>query len=169
MKDVYKNAKYAGIACGIKNVGIGNGMPDIGQGSAITVDQTPSTRIHIRTGFTEMGQGLFTLCIQFAVEATGLPPEVFRSLDRHDSLLDCGQTTASRGTVLAGNSIAEAGKKLKAELDRGKTLADLVGQMFHGEWICTYTSKLGYDIDKPGGPKTHLTLWLRHAGGDPRR
>jgi xanthine dehydrogenase molybdenum-binding subunit len=72
-------------------------------------------------------------------------------------MLDCGQTTASRGTVLAGNSIAEAGKQLKAALDSGKTLADLVGQTFIGEWKCTYTSKLGYDVDKPGGPKTHLT------------
>lgn len=59
--------------------------------------------------------------------------------------------------MLAGNSIAEAGKKLKAELDAGKTLADLAGQVFPGEWICNYTSKLGKDLDKPGGPKTHLT------------
>jgi xanthine dehydrogenase molybdenum-binding subunit len=59
--------------------------------------------------------------------------------------------------VLAGNSIALAGKALKAELDRGKSLAELVGQDFYGEWKCTYTSKLGKDIDKPGGPKTHLT------------
>ena len=155
VKDAYKSAKYAGIACGIKNVGIGNGMPDIGR-SALTVEDEHT--IHIRTGFTEMGQGLFTLCIQFAVEATGLPPEVFSKVSADTKLmLDCGQTTASRATVLAGNSIAEAGKALKAELDRGKTLADLVGQTFHGEWICNYTSKLGYDLDKPGGPKTHLT------------
>jgi CO/xanthine dehydrogenase Mo-binding subunit/aerobic-type carbon monoxide dehydrogenase small subunit (CoxS/CutS family) len=185
VKDAYKSAKYAGIACGIKNVGIGNGMPDIGR-SALTViketgewglgagDQTGSSpqapgprpqspapspyRIHIRTGFTEMGQGLFTICIQFAVEATGLAPAVFSKVSADTKLmLDCGQTTASRATVLAGNSIAEAGKALKAELDRGKTLADLVGQTFHGEWICNYTSKLGKDLDKPGGPKTHLT------------
>jgi CO/xanthine dehydrogenase Mo-binding subunit/aerobic-type carbon monoxide dehydrogenase small subunit (CoxS/CutS family) len=154
-KDAYKSAKFAGIACGIKNVGIGNGMPDIGK-SALTVED--ANTIHIRTGFTEMGQGLFTLCIQFAVEATGLPAEVFRKVSTDTKfMLDCGQTTASRGTVLAGNSIAEAGKQLKAELDRGKTLADLAGQTFIGEWKCTYTSKLGYDIDKPGGPKTHLT------------
>jgi xanthine dehydrogenase molybdenum-binding subunit len=59
--------------------------------------------------------------------------------------------------VLAGNSIAEAGKQLKAELASGKTLADLAGRTFIGEWSCTYTSKLGYDLDKPGGPKTHLS------------
>ena len=154
VKDVYKSAKYAGIACGIKNVGIGNGMPDVGR-AAITVED--ANTLHIRTGFTEMGQGLFTICIQFAVEATGLPPELFRCSTDTSLALDCGQTTASRGTVLAGNSIAEAGKKLKAELDAGKSLADLAGQVFHGEWICNYTSKLGKDLDKPGGPKTHLT------------
>jgi CO/xanthine dehydrogenase Mo-binding subunit/aerobic-type carbon monoxide dehydrogenase small subunit (CoxS/CutS family) len=155
VKAQYKAAKFAGIACGIKNVGIGNGMPDIGR-AGLTVEDDHT--VHIRTGFTEMGQGLFTICIQFAVEATGLPPEVFSKVSADTKLmLDCGQTTASRATVLAGNSIAEAGKALKAALDAGKTLADLVGETFIGEWKCTYTSKLGYDLDKPGGPKTHLT------------
>jgi xanthine dehydrogenase molybdenum-binding subunit len=155
VKDVYKSAKYAGIACGIKNVGIGNGMPDVGR-AALTVENDGT--VHIRTGFTEMGQGLFTICIQFAVEATGLPPAVFSEVSADTKLkLDCGPTTASRATGLAGNALAAAGKALKAELDRGKTLADLVGQTFHGEWICSYTSKLGKDLDKPGGPKTHLT------------
>ena len=155
VKHIYKNAKYAGIACGMKNVGIGNGMPDIGR-AALTVEDDRT--VHIRTGFTEMGQGLFTICIQFAVEATGLPPAVFRKVSADTKLmLDCGQTTASRATVLAGNAIAEAGKTLNTELDRGKTLADLVGQTFRGEWICNYTSKLGKGLDQPGGPKTHLT------------
>ncbi len=169
VKDRYKAAKYAGIACGIKNVGIGNGMPDIGRaaltvefpnGESASADGNPAEEnptVHIRTGFTEMGQGLFTLCIQFAVEATGLPPDVFRVSTDTSQPLDCGQTTASRATVLAGNAIAEAGKALKTHLDAGKTLTDLCGQTFHGEWICDYTSKLGKDIDKPGGPKTHLT------------
>jgi len=154
VRDQYKSAKFAGIACGIKNVGIGNGMPDIGR-AALSIEDDGS--VHIRTGFTEMGQGLFTICIQFAVEATGLRPELFKCSTDTTLKLNCGQTTASRATVLAGNSIAEAGKGLKAALESGKTLTDLAGQVFHGEWICEYTSKLGYDMDKPGGPKTHLT------------
>ena len=155
VKDAFKSAKYAGIACGIKNCGIGNGMPDIGK-SAFYI--AGPDEIHIHTGFTEMGQGLFTLCIQFAVEATNLPATVFKKVSTDTKfLLDCGQTTASRATVLAGNSIAEAGKQLKAALADGKTLKDLVGQTFIGEWSCTYTSKLGYDLDKPGGPKTHIS------------
>ena len=154
VKEQYKSAKYAGIACGIKNVGIGNGMPDIGR-AALSVEE--NGRVHIRTGFTEMGQGLFTICIQFAVEATGLPPELFDVSTDTSLKLNCGQTTASRATVLAGNAIAEAGKALKARLDDGTTLDDLAGETFHGEWICDYTSKLGKDLDKSGGPKTHLT------------
>jgi xanthine dehydrogenase molybdenum-binding subunit len=155
VKDAFKSEKFAGIACGIKNCGIGNGMPDIGKSALHVVE---AETIHIHTGFTEMGQGLFTLCIQFAVEATGLPVSVFKKVSTDTKfMLDCGQTTASRATVLAGNSIEEAGKLLKAEFDKGKTLADLVGQTFIGEWKCTYTSKLGYDLDKPGGPKTHLS------------
>jgi xanthine dehydrogenase molybdenum-binding subunit len=150
----YKAAKFAGIACGIKNVGIGNGMPDIGR-AALTVEDAQT--VHIRTGFTEMGQGLFTLCIQFAVEATGLSPDCFRVSTDTSLHLNCGQTTASRATVLAGNAIAAAGKMLRIAIDEGNTLADLAGQVFHGEWICDYTSKLGYDLDKPGGPKTHIT------------
>ncbi|MGI9429028.1 MAG: molybdopterin cofactor-binding domain-containing protein, partial [Bythopirellula sp.] len=154
VKDQFKSAKYAGIACGIKNVGVGNGMADIGR-AALSVE--PDRRVHIRTGFTEMGQGLFTLCIQFAVEATGLPPDVFKVSTDTTLQLNCGQTTASRATVLAGNAIAEAGKGLKAALAEGRSLEDLAGETFSGEWICDYTSKLGKDLDKPGGPKTHLT------------
>ncbi len=154
VKEQFKSAKYAGIACGIKNVGIGNGMPDIGR-AALTIENDQC--IHIRTGFTEMGQGLFTICIQFAVEATGLPPELFKVSTDTTLQLDCGQTTASRATVLAGNAIADAGKNLQAAFDEGQTLKDLAGEVFYGEWICDYTSKLGKDMDKPGGPKTHLT------------
>lgn len=154
VKGQYKNAKYAGIACGIKNVGIGNGMADIGR-AALTVEDDRT--VHIRTGFTEMGQGLFTVCIQFAVEATGLSADAFTVSTDTSQRLDCGQTTASRATVLAGHAVTAAGRALRAELDAGRTLADLIGRVFHGEWICDDTSPLGTDMNKPGGPKTHIT------------
>ncbi|MCH7703283.1 MAG: molybdopterin-dependent oxidoreductase, partial [Planctomycetes bacterium] len=53
VKDAYRNARYAGIACGIKNTGIGNGMPD--EGKAVLTVESPD-HVSIRTGFTEMGQ-----------------------------------------------------------------------------------------------------------------
>ncbi len=113
VKDAYRGAKYAGIACGIKNVGVGNGMPDVGR-ALLTVEDDGT--VTIRTGFTEMGQGLFTICIQYAVEETGLPAAVFRVTTDTSEALACGQTTASRATVLAGNAIIEACKKLREDL-----------------------------------------------------
>jgi CO/xanthine dehydrogenase Mo-binding subunit/aerobic-type carbon monoxide dehydrogenase small subunit (CoxS/CutS family) len=151
VKDAYRNAKYAGIACGIKNVGIGNGMPDPGR-AMLRVEA--NGKISIRTGYTEMGQGLFTVTIQTAVEETGLPPETFTALTDTAVNLDCGQTTGSRGTVLSCNAVIDAAKKLKADLNSGKTLADLIGREYRGEWICDYTHKLGAHVDEP---KTHLT------------
>lgn len=151
VRDHFRSAKYVGIACGIKNVGIGNGMPDEGKASLRV--ESPDC-ITIRTGFTEMGQGLFTICIQTACEETGLPPNVFRATTDTSVDLNCGQTTASRGTVLGAISVQQAARKLKADLEAGKSLADLVGTEYRGEYACTYTSKLGADVDDP---KTHLT------------
>ncbi len=151
MKDAYRNAKYAGIACGIKNCGIGNGMPDPGR-AMLRVE--PDGKVSIRTGYTEMGQGLFTVTIQTAVQETGLPPETFTALTDTAVNLDCGQTTGSRGTMLSCNAVIEAAKKLKADLDAGKTLQDLIGREYRGEWVCDYTHKLGAHVDEP---KTHLT------------
>lgn len=151
VKDIYRGAKFAGIACGIKNVGIGNGMPDPGK-AMLRVE--PDGKVSIRTGYTEMGQGLFTVTIQTAVEETGLPPETFTALTDTAADLDCGQTTGSRGTVLSCNAVIDAAKKLRADLDAGKKLTDLIGREYRGEWVCSYTHKLGAHVDEP---KTHLT------------
>ena len=151
VKDAYKAARFAGIACGIKNVGIGNGMPDEGK-AVLRVES--ADRVSIRTGFTEMGQGFFTICIQVACEETGLPAEVFAPTTDTSADVNCGQTTASRATVLGGVAIQRAAKKLRADLNAGKSLADLVGREYRGDYACTYTSKPGADTPDP---KTHLT------------
>ncbi|MCZ6683700.1 MAG: molybdopterin-dependent oxidoreductase, partial [Planctomycetota bacterium] len=85
---------------------------------------------------------------------TGLRPEIFDAVtDTRDSL-DCGQTTASRGTVLGCHGVRAAAVKLKADLDSGKSLDDLVGSVYRGEWHCFKTDKFGAKGDDP---KTHLT------------
>src|SRR5829696_10519080 len=89
-------------------------MPDPGK-ALLRVE--PDGRVSIRTGYTEMGQGLFTVTIQTAVEETGLPPECFTALTDTAADLDCGQTTGSRGTVLSCNAGIDAAKKLRTDLD----------------------------------------------------
>lgn len=150
LKPEFEKAPYAGLACAIKNVGIGNGMEDWGK-AAITVEGPE--KLVIRTGFTEMGQGLFTIAIQVACEETGLPPDIFTVCTDSRMELGCGETTASRGTVLAGNALRVAANKLKAELEKSP-LENLTGQTFTGEYVCRDTNALSADTPEP---KTHLT------------
>lgn len=151
VKEAYRGASYAGIACGVKNVGLGNGMPD--EGKAVLKVES-ADRVTIRTGFTEMGQGYFTICIQTACQETGLPPEIFVPMTDTSVDVNCGQTTASRATVLGGLAIMQAARRLRAELDAGKKLPALVGREFRGHYACTYTTPLGDNLPEP---KTHLT------------
>ena len=152
VKEQYRAAKYAGIGCGIKNVGIGNGMVD--EGKAVLRVEHDGT-ITIRTGFTEMGQGLFTVLIQTAVEETGLPPSRFNVITDTAVDVNCGQTTASRGTVLGCHAVKIAAQKLKAELARALSLPRLAGKEYRGEWACNWTHKLGAHVENP---VTHLTF-----------
>ncbi len=115
VKDAYRSARYAGIACGLKNVGIGHGMEDAGQVELTVLDDG---RVRLATGFTEMGQGLFTVLIQLVCEETGLPPEVFEAITTTARPVPCGMTTASRATVLAGNAAVRAGKKLREAMNQ---------------------------------------------------
>ena len=80
-----------------------------------------------------MGQGLLTVLVQFACEATGLPPSVFRARVDTRYPMAVGQTTASRATYLGGRAVVDAARKLKADLDAGKTLDDLAGTVYAGE------------------------------------
>lgn len=152
VKDIYYREKYTGIACGIKNVGIGNGVPEYGH-ALITVE--PDTSITIHTGFTEMGQGLFTVLTQFFSEVTGLEPKRVRVAVDTKHPTPCGMTTASRATVLAGRAVQIAAGKLKKDLDEGKTLHDLIGKEYFGEFVIDYTTPLEAKTDKP---ITHLTF-----------
>jgi len=151
VKQIYKSAKYAGIACGIKNVGIGNGMPEYGRAMLeVHGDET----IGIYTGYTEMGQGLFTVLIQTACEETGLPSRVFNFVAADTKYeLDCGQTTGSRGTFLGCLGVQAAARKLKADLDQKKTLRDLAGKTYYGEVLIDDTHSLESGVEKP---KTHF-------------
>jgi aldehyde oxidoreductase len=151
VKDKYRAARYAGIACGIKNVGIGNGLPEYGKAMLVV---NPDATVSIHTGYTEMGQGLFTVLQQTAVEETGLPLTVFSVVSADTKYgLDCGQTTASRGTFLGCLGVREAARRLKADMDRGFTLRDLSGKTYYGEVLLDDTTSLESGAQKP---KTHF-------------
>jgi selenium-dependent xanthine dehydrogenase len=147
VRDVYRQERYAGIACGVKNTGIGNGVTEYGRA---ILRPEPDGSLTLFHSWTEMGQGVNTVLQQIACEELALSPEQVRvAVDtKHD--LDTGQTTASRSTVLGGNAVIDAARKLKAALD-GRPLAILAGREFLGEFVVDWTT--GNEAEEP---VTHL-------------
>ncbi len=144
VKDAFKSAKIAGIACGIKNTGIGNGMPDSSK-VRITIEAPDSVRID--HGWTEMGQGVNTIAIQTLCTETGLRPEIIHVEIDTASEQEAGMTTASRATSLVGNAVIDAARRLRDDLE-SHSLADLVGRTYGGEWIVDWTTKPGAMVEK---------------------
>jgi xanthine dehydrogenase molybdenum-binding subunit len=151
VRDVYKGAPVAGIACGIKNTGIGNGAADIGR---VELRVLPVGRLEVLTGFTEMGQGLFTVLRQVVVEVTGLPADCMTVRAVSELAVECGMTTASRATALASMACKRAAEALAAEL-AGSSLDALAGREFRGEYVCDFTVAPGTDVPDP---VTHMAF-----------
>jgi xanthine dehydrogenase molybdenum-binding subunit len=145
--DAYREARYAGIACVAKNTGIGNGMTEYGR--AILRPEADGT-VTLFHSWTEMGQGVNTVLRQIARTELGLDPELIRVVVDTEKELETGQTTASRATVLGGNAVIDAARKL-ASARGGRPIAELAGQEFRGEFVCDWTT--GIDADEP---VTHL-------------
>jgi selenium-dependent xanthine dehydrogenase len=137
VKDAYNRADYAGLACAIKNCGIGNGLQEI---SDTRLKIAAPDRIELYHGWTEMGQGIHTLARQMLCEVLDLDNSVETDVQCYTGAeARGGVTTASRGTVLLGNSIIAAAKELKADLT-GRSLADLVGQEYFARFVVDWTT-----------------------------
>ncbi len=139
VKDIFQNAKYAGIACGIKNTGIGNGMPDDG---IIKIEVVNENHVILNHGWTEMGQGVNTMAVQFLCNETGINPNIIEVKVDTKSNAYSGMTTASRATSIIGNSIIATAKNFLEDL-KTKTLKDLSGKVYEGSWTCDWTTKPG--------------------------
>ena len=145
VKDIYESNPYAGIACAYKNSGTGVGLKDIGR-CLLSIEQGI---VHIRTSASCMGQGIATMCTQMVCEATGIDPAL-TFVERPDTVRtpNSGTSTASRQTVLTGEATRRAADKLNDELKAGKTLPDLEGQEFFGEFSAV-TDPMGCDKEFP--------------------
>ncbi|HEU6446604.1 MAG TPA: selenium-dependent xanthine dehydrogenase [Gaiellaceae bacterium] len=143
VRDAYREADYAGIACAVKNTGIGNGVPEFGRAILRPEADGSVTLLH---SWTEMGQGVHTVLQQIACEELGLPPDRVQVAVDTERELDTGLTTASRSTVLGGNAVIDAARKLKASLN-GNALEDLAGQEFAGEYAVDWTTP--NDVEEP--------------------
>jgi xanthine dehydrogenase molybdenum-binding subunit len=153
VKDIYKNARYAGIGCGIKSTGIGNGTIDSGH-AAIRVLE--GGRLDVQTGYTEMGQGLFTTIRQAVCEETGLPPEIMEVRWEKALGAKCGETWASRATTLSCAAAQRAATQLAQDL-KNSSLEQLVGREYTGDYVCNFTTHPGTP-EALMNPTTHMTF-----------
>jgi xanthine dehydrogenase molybdenum-binding subunit len=153
MKDLYKNAKYAGIGCGIKSTGIGNGAVEGGY-SIIRVIEGP--RLEILNGYTEMGQGVFTTVRQAVCEETGLSPDIMTVQWDKEIGAKCGEAWASRATTLSCAAAQKAAQKLAADL-KELPLESLIGREYRGEYVCDFTTRPGTP-EAVKNPTSHLTF-----------
>ncbi len=153
VKDIYKNAKYAGIGCGIKSTGIGNGTVDSGHALIRVLE---GGRLEVMTGYTEMGQGVFTAVRQAVCEETGLSPEIMTVHWDKDLGAKCGETWASRATTLSCAASQRAASQLAADLKQS-TIEQLAGREYSGDYICNFTTRPGTP-EALTNPTTHMTF-----------
>ena len=145
VRDAYRSARYAGIGCAVKNVGVGNGLTEYGRAILRPEADGSVTLLH---PWTEMGQGVHTVLMQIACTELGIAPGVVHVAVDTGRELGCGQTTASRATVLGGRAVIDAAARLKEKLD-GRPIAILAGQEFHGEAVVDWTTRPGASTDRP--------------------
>jgi len=141
-EEAKREGRAIGIACGVKNSGLGNGVREFGR--ARLVVESDGT-ISLYNGFSEVGQGLLTILVQIAVEVTGLPAARFRPKVDTRYALDCAQTTGSRATLLGGRAVLDAATKLRRDLDRG---IPIDGREYEGEVIIDDTTPAGIEPAK---------------------
>jgi CO/xanthine dehydrogenase Mo-binding subunit len=139
-----REGKAYGIACSLKNSGVGVGLPDTGR----CILSIEDGMIHVRTSAACIGQGIATVLVQIVSQETGVPPQNI-IVEPPDTARtpNSGTTTASRQTVITGEAARSAAEKLRAALEE-TALSSLNGKEFYGEY-CTVTDKFGSDKKNP--------------------
>ena len=138
--------KPVGLSCAMKNAGVGVGIPDTGRVKLVV---EPDEKVHIYTGASCIGQGLGTVLVQMVVSSTDLTREDI-VYERSNTWIapDSGTTSGSRQTLITGEACRRACGKLMEARQTGKTLADMVGETYYGEYLAK-TDPLGADVPNP--------------------
>ena len=138
IKPAYDAARTAGHAVGLglgmKNSGLGNGFREVS--GAVVRFVSDTGRVEVRHGWTEMGQGVHTVALQVAAQELRIDPNLIDVIVDTTRELGFGQTTGSRGTLMAAGSVQQACEAALA--------ADRAPDVDHyGECLVDWTQKLG--------------------------
>ena len=126
--------KAVGLGLGLKNSGLGNGFREAT--GAVVRFRSADDRIEVRPGWTERGQGVLTVALQVAAQELGVDPDRIDVIVDTTRELGAGQTTGSRGTLMAAGSVQAACAAALADGCRPDT-------DHMGEYVVDWTQKLG--------------------------
>ena len=144
VKPYVDGAKYVGLACAMKNAGVGVGIPDTGRCRLVI----EGGKVHIFAGASCIGQGLGTVLTQMVCTQTGIArADVIYERSNTYCAPDSGTTSGSRQTLFTGEACRRACADL-IEAMKGKTLTELEGQEFYGEYLGK-TDPLGAPVPNP--------------------
>ena len=144
VKEVYESEPYAGIACAMKNAGVGVGLPDWGRCRLLV----KGGKVEIHAGASCIGQGLGTVLTQVVSETTGFGIEkIVYCRPNTANSPDSGTTSGSRQTLITGEAAKRACEKLMEDL-KDSSLEELEGRDYVGEYLAK-TDKMGSDVPNP--------------------
>ena len=143
--EAVKNGEPVGLACAMKNAGVGVGLPDYGRCKLVIGEDG---KVHIRAGASCIGQGLGTVLVQLVVTNAKLTRDQV-VYDGNSTFItpDSGDTSGSRQTLVTGEACRRACLLLRDAMEY-RSLSDLKGQEFYGEYYAK-TNPLGADVPNP--------------------
>lgn len=144
VKEAYESSPYAGIACAMKNAGVGVGLPDWGRARLLV----RNGRVEIHSGASCIGQGLGTVLVQMVSEILSLRrEEIYYDASNTWNAPDSGTTSGSRQTLITGEAVKRACEKMKEDLS-SHSLSELEGKEYTGEYLAA-TDPMGSDKKNP--------------------
>ena len=124
VKDICEQNRNVGIACAMKNAGVGVGIPDTGR----CIVAVKEGKLHIRSGASCIGQGLGTVLTQIVCTMLhcGRGDVVYEAANTVNAP-DSGTTSGSRQTLVTGEACRRACQKLLAAAGADVKVSDYAG------------------------------------------
>ena len=143
VKDIYYKNKNVGIACAMKNAGVGVGLPDYGRVKLVVKNGI----VEIHSAASENGQGVSQVLTQMVSHELNLSTDkILWKNSNSDTDPDSGCSSGSRHTLITGEACVRAVRKLKEEY-KGD-LNQLEGKVYEADFF-EPTDKLGADKEFP--------------------
>ena len=144
VKPYYDENEHVGLACAMKNAGVGVGLPDWGRARLVV----RNGRVEIHSGASCIGQGLGTVLTQVVSETADIPVEKIDYMRANTSTgPDSGVTSGSRQTLVTGEAARRAAAELKKDLEE-HSIDELNGKEYIGEYLAK-TDPMGADVPYP--------------------